>query len=153
MLCFVCRVCLRNLKKTHCIIFSHLYFFRVNNRTVSILDPLSRGFLKAFCYKTFTATSQNLRGNRIKQQTGEILMQQYESFQSVFQSDNFHVPYCKFKHFREITKHIQSLGKKHLAKRVKLLEIFSSENWDNLKDRKTKHSLIDCKGCLNNKKL
>ena len=53
---------------------------------MSILDPLSCGFLKAFCYKTFTATPQNLRGNRIKQQTGAILMQQYESFQNVFQS-------------------------------------------------------------------
>ena len=116
MLRFVCRVRLRNLKKTHCISFSHLYFLRVNTRTMSVLDPLSCGFLKAFCYKTFTATPQNLTGNRIKQQTGEILMQQYESFQSVFQSDNFHVPYCKFKHFREITKPIQSLGKRTLCK-------------------------------------
>ena len=120
---------------------------------MSVLDPLSCGFLKAFCYKTFTATPQNLTGNRIKQQTGEILMQQYESFQSVFQPDNFHVPYCKFKHFREITKPIQSLGKKHPAKKVEFLEIFSSENWDNLKERKTKHSLTDCKACLHNKKL
>ena len=80
-------------------------------------------------------------------------MQQYESFQNVFQSDNFHVPYCKFKHFREITKPIQSLGKKHPTKKIEFLEIFSSENWDNLKERKTKHLLIDCKGCLNNKKL
>ena len=79
--------------------------------------------------------------------------QQYESFQSVFQSVNFHVPFCKFKHFREITKPIQSLGKKHPAKKIEFLETFSSENWDNLKERKTKHLLIDCKGCLNNKKL
>ena len=102
---------------------------------MSILDPLSCGFLKAFCYKTFTATPQNLRGNRIKQQTGAILMQQYESFQNISQSDNCHVPYCKFKHFREITKPIQSLGKKHLTKKVEFLEIFSSENWDNLKEK------------------
>ena len=80
-------------------------------------------------------------------------MQQYESFRSVFQSDNFHAPYCKFKHFREITKPIQSLGKKHPAQKVEFLEIFSSENWDNLKERKTKHLLTDCKGCLNKKKL
>ena len=120
---------------------------------MSILDLLSCGFLKAFCYKTFTATPQNLRGSRIKQQTGVVLVQQYESFQNVFQSDKFHVPHCKFKHFREITKPIQSLGKKHPTKKVELLQIFSSENWDNLKERKTKCSLIDCKRCLNNKKV
>ena len=85
---------------------------------MSILDPSSCGFLKAFCFKTFTTTPQSLRGNRIKEQTGEILMQQYESFQNVFQSDYFHDPYCKFKHFREITKPIQSLGKKHPAKKA-----------------------------------
>ena len=108
---------------------------------MSILDQSSCGFLKAFCYKTFLTTPKSLTGNCIKQQTGGILMQQYESFQNVFQSDNFHVPYCKFKHFREITKPIQSLGKKHTAKKVEFLEIFSSKNWDNLKERKTKHSL------------
>ena len=120
---------------------------------MSILDPLSCGFLKAFCYKTFTTTPQSLRGNWIKQQTGEILMQQCESFQNVFQADNCHVPYCKFKHFHEIIKPIQSLDKKHPTKKIEFLEIFSSKNWDNLKENKTKHSLIDCKGCLNNKKL
>ena len=81
------------------------------------------------------------------------MLQQLESFQSVLQLDNFHVPYCKFKHFREITKPIQSLDKKHSANKVEFLEISSSKNWDKLKERKTKHSLIDCKGCLNNKKL
>ena len=43
--------------------------------------------------------------------------------------------------------------KEHSAKKGEFLEIFSSENWDNLKERKTKHSLIDCKACLHNKKL
>ena len=46
---------------------------------MSILDPLSCGFLKVFCYKTFTITPQSLRGNRLKKKTGKILMQQYES--------------------------------------------------------------------------
>ena len=43
--------------------------------------------------------------------------------------------------------------KEHSAKKGEFLEIFSSENWDNLKERKTKHLLTDCKGCLNKKKL
>ena len=37
--------------------------------------------------------------------------------------------------------------------KVEFLETFSPENWDNLKERKTKPSLIDCKGCLNNQQL
>ena len=48
---------------------------------------------------------------------------------------------------------MQYLGKKHTAKKVEFLETFSPENWDNLKERKTKPSLIDCKGCLNNQQL
>ena len=56
---------------------------------MSILDPLSRRFLNAFCYKIFAATHQNLRVNHIKQQTGEVLMKQFESFESVFQLDYF----------------------------------------------------------------
>ena len=56
---------------------------------MSILGPLSRRFLNAFCYKIFAATPQNLRVNHIKQQTGEVLMKQFESFESVFQLDYF----------------------------------------------------------------
>ena len=80
-------------------------------------------------------------------------MQQYGSFYNVFQSDNIHVPYCKFKHFLEITKPIQPSDKKHPTKKVEFLEIFSSKNGYYLKEKKTKHSLTDGKGCLNNKKL
>ena len=58
---------------------------------MSILDALACRFLKVFCYKTFTTTPQSLRGNRVEQETVEILMQQYEPSQNVFQSDNFHV--------------------------------------------------------------
>ena len=90
---------------------------------------------------------------KLQTETGAILIKQYESFQNVFQSDNYHDPYCKFKHFREISKPIQYLSKKYPTKNVEFLEIFSYENWDNLKKRKTKHSLINCKGCLDNKKL
>ena len=73
---------------------------------------------------------------KLQTETGAILIKQYESFQNVFQSDNYYDPYCKFKHFREISKPIQYLSKKYPTKNVEFLEIFSYENWDNLKKKK-----------------
>ena len=120
---------------------------------MSLLDPLSCGFLKPFRYKTFTATHQSLRGNRIKQQTGRIFMQKYDSAGMFFSQRTFTFRIVNSNTFLKLQKPIQSLGKKHPAMKVEFLEIFSSENWDNLKEKKTKHSLIDCKGCLNHNKL
>ena len=37
------------------------------------------------------------------------------------------------------------LIKKHPTKKVEFLEIISSKNWDNLKEKRTKHSLTDGK--------
>ena len=44
---------------------------------------------------------------------------------------------------------MQSLGKKFPQKMTHLLEVFSTENWHNLNDRKTPHNIFDCQACLN----
>ena len=44
---------------------------------------------------------------------------------------------------------MQSLGKKFPQKKTHLLEVFSTENWHNLNDRKTPHNIFDCQACLN----
>ena len=87
MLRFVCGVRLSNFYKGNALFSIYIFLELLEEHYVNF-RPISCGFLKALCYKTFTTTPQS---NCIKQQTGEILMQQYESFQNVFHPDNFHV--------------------------------------------------------------
>ena len=61
---------------------------------------------------------------------------------------SFRLRIVKSNSYCEITKPTQYLGKKNPTKRVEVLEIFSSENWGNLKD-----CLNNCKGYLSNKKI
>ena len=117
---------------------------------MSIIDPLSCGFAKVFCYQMITDRTWTNRGNNAKHQQSEILREQFDSFRSQFTSDTFNVTYSQFKNnFRRIINPIQSLGKKYPLKKGKLLEIFSSEKWTNIKESKTKHSLENCTGCYN----
>ena len=116
---------------------------------MSIIDPLSCGFAKVFCYQMFTDKTRTNQGNNAKQQS-EILREQFDSFRSQFTSDTFNVTYSQFKdNFQQIINPIQSLGKKYPSKKGKLLEIFLSEKWTNIKESKTKHSLENCTGCSN----
>ena len=43
---------------------------------------------------------------------------------------------------------MQSLGKKFTQKKKHLLEVFSTDNWHKLNDRKTPHKIFDCQTCL-----
>ena len=121
---------------------------------MSIIDPLSCGFAKVFCYQMFTDRTWTNRSNNAKHQQSKILREQFDSFKSQFTSDTFNVSYSQFKdNFQRIINPIISLGKKYSSKKRELLEIFSSEKWTNIKVSKTKHSLENCTGCSNGKIL
>ena len=82
-----------------------------------IIDPLSCGFAKVFCYQMFTDRTRTNPGNNAKHQQSEILREQFDSFRSQFTSDRFNVTYSQFKdNFRRIINPIQSLGKKYHRK-------------------------------------
>ena len=119
---------------------------------MSIIDPLTCGFVKVFCYNLFTQTKNNTShtpGNP-KHNQSVILKEKYDSFLKTF-SRGTHgiVEYRTFdNNFKKIVTNMQSLEKKFLQKKKHLLGVFSTENWHNLNDRKTPHEMFDCQPCL-----
>ena len=121
---------------------------------MSIIDPLSCGFAKVFCYQMFTDRTRTNRSNNTKHHQSEILREQFDWFKSQFTSDTFNFTCSQFKdNFWRIINPIPSLGKKYPSKKRELLEIFSREKWTNIKVYKTKHSLENCTSGSNDKIL
>ena len=50
--------------------------------------------------------------------------------------------------FKNIATNMQPLGKMFPQKKKHLLEVFSTNNWHNLNNRKTPHNIFDCQACL-----
>ena len=48
--------------------------------------------------------------------------------------------------FKKIVTNMQSLGKKSAEKEA--LEVFSTDNWHNLNDRRIPHKIFDCQACF-----
>ena len=95
---------------------------------MSIIDPLSCGFAKVFCYQMFTDRMQTNRNNNAKHQQSEIMREQFDSPKSQFTPDTLNVTYSQFKgNFQRIINLIKSLGKKYSSKKRELLEVFSRE--------------------------
>ena len=120
---------------------------------MSIIDPLAYGFAKIFCYNIFT------NKNTLKKDPSEnltcykswLVHYQYETFVSTFNICSQSVAYDQFKeNFKNIVGIIQTLGKKHPLKKRYVMDIFSLGNWLDLKSRQLKHTIFDCKGCLQN---
>ena len=119
-----------------------------------IIDALSCGFAKVFCYQIFTDATLTNRSNNAKYQQSEISREQFDLFRSQFTSDTLNVTYSQFKdNFWWIINPIQSLGKKQPSKKWELLEIFSREKCTNIKVSKTKYSLENCTDYSNDKIL
>ena len=58
---------------------------------MSIIDPLSCGFAKVFCYQMFTDRTRTNRSNNAKHHQSKILREQFDSFKSQLTSDTFNV--------------------------------------------------------------
>ena len=122
---------------------------------MSIIDPLTCGFVKVFCYNLFTQTKNisHTTGNP-KHNQSVILKERYDSFLKTFPRETHGiVGYRTFvNNFKKIVTNMQSLGKKFPQKKKHLLEVFSTGNWHNLNDRKTPHKIFDCQACLKSSK-
>ena len=82
-----------------------------------------------------------------------LVHHQYDIFLSTFSLSSQSVTYDQFKeNFKNIVENIQTLGKKHPLKKRYVMDTFSLGNWLGLKDRQLKHTIFDCKGCLENEK-
>ena len=115
---------------------------------MSIIDPLTYGFVKVFCYNLFTQTKNNVSQTTENPKHNEsvILKENYDSFLRTFPRENHGiVEYRTFvNNFKKIVTNMQSLGKKFPQKKKHLLEVFSTKNWHNLNERKTPHKIFDC---------
>ena len=122
---------------------------------MSIIDPCACGFAKIFCYNTFTNKSTLKKGpsENLTCYKSRLVHHQYDTFLSTFSLSSQSVTYDQFKeNFKSIVGNIQTLGKKHPLKKRHVMDTFSLGNWLDLKDRQLKHTIFDCKGCLENEK-
>ena len=134
---------------------SHFSFSYYYDSNMSIIDPLACEFAKIFYYNTFT------NKNTLKKDPSEnltcyksrLVHHQYDTFLSTFSLCSQSVIYDHFKeNFRNIVVNIQTLVKKHPLKKRHVMDTFSLGNSVGLKDRQLKHTIFDCKGCLENEK-
>ena len=121
---------------------------------MSILDPLTCGFVKVYCYGLFQETNAT-KSSMSKIQKGELNKQQFQKFNEYFRERNCIVDYKIFTDsFILIVKNIQSLIKRHKDHQVQILDKFSKKNWEKLSlNKKNAHSLFNCNGCLQDTKL
>ena len=121
---------------------------------MSVIDPVTCGFVKIFCYELFTSTKKIPRtayGNP-KHNQCEILKAQYELFTETFPGGSHGiVKYHQFtNNFKNLVKNLQSLGKQSPERKKKLLETFSLESWVKLGKEQKKNTIYECHACVNN---
>ena len=119
---------------------------------MSIIVPLTCGFVKVFCQNLFTQTKNNTfrtPGNP-KHNQSVVLKEKNDSFLKTLPRESHGIiEYRTFvNNFKKIVTNMRSLGKKFLQKKKHLLEVFSTENQHNLNDRKTPHKIFECQPCL-----
>ena len=120
---------------------------------MSILDPLTCGFVKVYCYGLFQETNAT-KSSISKIQKGELNKQQFQKFNEYFWDRIYIVDYKIFTdNFILIIKNIHSLIKRHKDHQVQILHTFSKKSWEKLSlDNKNAHSLFNCNVCLKDTK-
>ena len=120
---------------------------------MSVVDPLTCGFVKVYCYGLFQETNAT-KSSMSKIQKGELNKQQFQKFNEYFWDRIYIVDYQIFTdNFILIVKNIQSLIKRHKDHQVQILDTFSKKSWEKLSlDNKNAHSLFNCNVCLKDKK-
>ena len=92
---------------------------------MSIIDPLTCGFVKVFCYNLFTQTKNNISHTKRnpKHNQSVILKKKYDSFLKTFPRETHGiVKYRTFvNNFKKIVTNTQSLGKNFPQKKKNLL--------------------------------
>lgn len=91
-----------------------------------------------------------------------LVHHQHDAFLSTFSLCRESATYNQFQeNLKNIVGNIQKanitkkakrqIGKMHPLKKRHIMETFSLDNWVDLKDRESKHTIFDFKGCLQNK--
>ena len=97
---------------------------------MSIIDPITCGFAKIYCYNTFTNTNITVtkqEDENEKEFKSRILHQRFEEFCKTFAVVATKIEYDQLKKFNNIVKNVQDLGKSFPNKKKHLLDIFSKK--------------------------
>ena len=132
--------------------YSSLLVFKVK---MSIIDTLACGFAKVavfsiLCNKT---ELQKKIGESEKELKSRELKLKFEQYKRTFNFVKFDIEYRQFvQSFKKIINNIKSLEKRHKDTKTEILQTFSQSKWGSLSDSdKFKHSLVECRRCLDNK--
>ena len=106
-------------------------------------------------YFQFYVTRRNYR-RRLeseKELKSRELRLKFEQYKRTFNFVKFDIEYRQFvQSFKKIINNIKSLEKRHKDTKTEILQTFSQSKWGSLSDSdKFKHSLVECRGCLDNK--
>ena len=132
--------------------YASLLVFKVK---VSIIDPLACGFAKVavfsiLCNKT---ELQKKIGESEKEWKSRELKLKFEQYKETYNFVKFDIEYRQFvQNIKKIINNTKSLEKRHKDTMTEILKTFSQSKWGSLSDSdKFKHSLVECRRCLDNK--
>ena len=123
---------------------------------MSMIDPLTCLFGKTAIYQISSDSNRVTKfpKENVRSHQSRVLKIKYEKYLKYFEDEkeNFHVDYEQFKHcMTTITKYMNELNKRKLKLKNSIIKQFSSEEWKKLGQKRQKHTLSDCKGCLKEK--
>ena len=122
---------------------------------MSIIDPLACGFAKVAVFSILCSKTELQRnfGESEKELKSRELKHKFQQYKKLFNFVKFDIEYRQFiQNFKKIIDNIKSLEKRHKDTKIEILQTFSQSVWHSLSDsEKLKHSLVECKGCLENK--
>ena len=127
---------------------------------MSLIDPLSCGFIKVGAYDILTKkyNIKKQENETAKDHKARLLQKQHESFNEIFnvdENENLQVTHKQFvTNFPRIIKYMRDLNKRQGKLKNVMFEIFSKSVWEKLSEkRKATHSINNCKGCLQDPNL
>ena len=108
---------------------------------ISILHPTTCGFGKVIAYE-LDSSNISLENRIAEYET--IFGEQKENFSVASETHR--------RNFPKIVEKIRAIGKRHKDIKTQILEEFSIKAWVKLSTvEKSKHSLLNCKGCATNR--
>ena len=123
---------------------------------MGILDPFSSGFVKVPVYNILCKNIPKFQGESKTTYTQRLLNKQFSMYNDFFATKTdtrFKVKYKTFvNNCTKIKDNINTLNKRHQAKRKEILKTFTEESWKN-SESKRQHSLTNCKICCEDTKL
>ena len=102
---------------------------------MSILDPLTCGFVKVITFEVLTAKHkmQQGSGENVRQFKHRILNHQYNRLRLIFGDAIFKVPFNTFHNkYHQIVEQIRGIAKKNVLEKSEIISVFDQKTWSQL---------------------